>query len=130
MPTCQFSLGIFYWLQWVTCVGVVNMGIRAQFSYPISALFIILSISYVSANLVHKKFEYKYSFKPPYLAQKDGSVPFWEYGGSKLKYLLHVGCSGCIIDILLILRLCSTHRISYGKRYKCDQKNVTCLTRI
>lgn len=32
---------------------------------------------------VHKKFEYKHSFKPPYLAQKDGSVPFWEYGGSK-----------------------------------------------
>lgn len=32
---------------------------------------------------VHKRFEYKYSFKPPYLAQKDGTVPFWEYGGSK-----------------------------------------------
>lgn len=34
-------------------------------------------------NQVHRRFEYKYSFKPPYLAQKDGSVPFWEYGGSK-----------------------------------------------
>lgn len=34
-------------------------------------------------NIVHRRFEYKYSFKPPYLAQKDGSVPFWEYGGSK-----------------------------------------------
>lgn len=33
--------------------------------------------------LIHRRFEYKYSFKPPYLAQKDGSVPFWEYGGSK-----------------------------------------------
>lgn len=32
---------------------------------------------------VHHRFEYKYSFKPPYLAQKDGTVPFWEYGGSK-----------------------------------------------
>lgn len=32
---------------------------------------------------VHRRFEYKYSFKPPYLAQKDGTVPFWEYGGSK-----------------------------------------------
>jgi len=30
-----------------------------------------------------KRFEYKYSFKPPYLAQKDGSVPFWEHSGSK-----------------------------------------------
>lgn len=32
---------------------------------------------------IHRRFEYKYSFKPPYLAQKDGTVPFWEYGGSK-----------------------------------------------
>ena len=31
-----------------------------------------------------KRFEYKYSFKPPYLAQKDGTVPFFEYSGSKL----------------------------------------------
>ncbi|CAG2058436.1 unnamed protein product [Timema podura] len=33
-----------------------------------------------------RRFEYKYSFKPPYLAQKDGSVPFWEYGG-KLEFV-------------------------------------------
>lgn len=48
--------------------------------------FIIISLTilgFSESNLVHKKFEYKYSFKPPYLAQKDGSVPFWEYGGSK-----------------------------------------------
>lgn len=32
----------------------------------------------------HKKFEYKYSFKGPYLAQKDGAVPFWEYGGNAI----------------------------------------------
>jgi hypothetical protein len=35
--------------------------------------------------IIHKRFEYKYSFKPPYLAQKDGTVPFFEYSGSKLK---------------------------------------------
>ena len=29
------------------------------------------------------RFEYKYSFKPPYLAQKDGTVPFFEYSGSE-----------------------------------------------
>ncbi|XP_026667530.1 protein ERGIC-53, partial [Ceratina calcarata] len=43
--------------------------------------------SYISADLgqtPHAKFEYKYSFKPPYLAQKDGSVPFWEYGGNAI----------------------------------------------
>jgi len=33
---------------------------------------------------VHKRFEYKYSFKPPYLAQKDGSVPFWQYDGNAI----------------------------------------------
>lgn len=32
----------------------------------------------------HKRFEYKWSFKGPYLAQKDGQVPFWEYGGSAI----------------------------------------------
>lgn len=32
----------------------------------------------------HKRFEYKYSFKPPYLAQKDGTVPFFEYTGNAI----------------------------------------------
>lgn len=32
----------------------------------------------------HKRFEYKYSFKPPYLAQKDGTVPFFEYSGNAI----------------------------------------------
>jgi hypothetical protein len=49
----------------------------------ILVLLFVIWINIANANLVHKKFEYKYSFKPPYLAQKDGSVPFWEYGGSK-----------------------------------------------
>ena len=30
------------------------------------------------------RFEYKFSFKPPYLAQKDGSVPFWSYDGNAI----------------------------------------------
>ncbi|XP_022215511.2 protein ERGIC-53 [Drosophila obscura] len=46
--------------------------------------------TYATTNLspgavgVHRRFEYKYSFKPPYLAQKDGTVPFWEYGGNAI----------------------------------------------
>uniref|UniRef100_A0A182ISM2 Uncharacterized protein n=1 Tax=Anopheles atroparvus TaxID=41427 RepID=A0A182ISM2_ANOAO len=53
-------------------------------------LLLIVLIATLSTNLdgvsgntglVHRRFEYKYSFKPPYLAQKDGTVPFWEYGG-------------------------------------------------
>ena len=47
-------------------------------------IFHVFSVIYtVFGEIPHRKFEYKYSFKPPYLAQKDGSVPFWEYGGSK-----------------------------------------------
>jgi len=38
----------------------------------------------VYAQTPHKKFEYKYSFKGPYLAQRDGTVPFWEHGGSAI----------------------------------------------
>lgn len=41
---------------------------------------IVLSLS----SVAFRRFEYKYSFKPPYLAQKDGTVPFWEYGGGEL----------------------------------------------
>lgn len=31
----------------------------------------------------HRRFEYKYSFKGPHLAQSDGSIPFWIHSGSK-----------------------------------------------
>ncbi|XP_034946790.1 protein ERGIC-53 [Chelonus insularis] len=48
-------------------------------------VFFVFSLIYsLNANSVHKRFEYKYSFKPPYLAQKDGTVPFWEYGGNAI----------------------------------------------
>jgi len=33
---------------------------------------------------VHRRFEYKYSFKGPNIVQKDNSIPFWEYSGSAL----------------------------------------------
>uniref|UniRef100_A0A8C7YLV0 Lectin, mannose-binding, 1 n=1 Tax=Oryzias sinensis TaxID=183150 RepID=A0A8C7YLV0_9TELE len=32
----------------------------------------------------HRRFEYKYSFKGPHLAQSDGSIPFWIHGGSAI----------------------------------------------
>jgi mannose-binding lectin 1 len=37
-----------------------------------------------SQNQISRRFEYKYSFKPPYLAQKDGTVPFFEYSGNAI----------------------------------------------
>ena len=70
---------------------------------------------------VHKRFEYKYSFKPPYLAQKDGTVPFFEYSGSKYsplpalcpqgrllpRYLLRLAvlCSPCSSKLKLLASL-------------------------
>ena len=46
--------------------------------------FLILQILSVISELPHHKFEYKYSFKGPYLAQKDGTVPFWEHFGNAI----------------------------------------------
>lgn len=55
-----------------------------------SLLCFLWSLSVVlpslSKDIPMKRFEYKYSFKPPYLAQKDGSVPFFEHAGSELKF--------------------------------------------
>jgi len=49
-------------------------------------LCLVLSLFILVAGQagVHKRFEYKFSFKPPYLAQKDGSVPFWQYDGNAI----------------------------------------------
>lgn len=58
------------------------MKMAAEVRWPLVLLLsCVVTSSY--GESMHGKFEYKYSFKPPYLAQKDGSVPFWEYGGSE-----------------------------------------------
>ena len=49
------------------------------------SFLVISQILNVLANEPFRRFEYKYSFKPPYLAQKDGTVPFWEHAGSKFE---------------------------------------------
>jgi mannose-binding lectin 1 len=49
---------------------------------PLLALALLTLAAAFDAPI--KKFEYKFSFKPPYLSQKDGTVPFWEHTGSKL----------------------------------------------
>lgn len=51
--------------------------------YIISFINLALFFTLISSQNVHKRFEYKYSFKGPYLAQKDNQVPFWTYSGSK-----------------------------------------------
>lgn len=55
----------------------------------IASIAIVFLFGSISAQNPFRSFQYKYSFKPPYLAQKDGSVPFWEYSGSK-GYLNHL----------------------------------------
>ncbi len=57
----------------------------ARSAFVLSILVVgLLKGQQQAVNVPHKRFEYKYSFKPPYLAQKDGTVPFFEYFGSKL----------------------------------------------
>ncbi|XP_012257383.2 protein ERGIC-53 [Athalia rosae] len=59
------------------------MKMAAEVRWP-SIVVTIICLTAVFAQNPHQKFEYKYSFKPPYLAQKDGTVPFWEYGGNAI----------------------------------------------
>ena len=55
-------------------IGVILLATNAQNPNPNAA---------TAGSQISRRFEYKYSFKPPYLAQKDGTVPFFEYSGSK-----------------------------------------------
>ena len=34
---------------------------------------------------VHTKFQYKHSFKGPYLTNSQGQIPYWTHGGSELR---------------------------------------------
>ncbi|CAB4066398.1 LMAN1 [Lepeophtheirus salmonis] len=62
-----------------------------RFKMKIVVLLGILSLSLALTSALQspsptfrERFEYKHSFKPPYLAQKDGSVPFFEYSGNAI----------------------------------------------
>jgi len=61
-------------------VGVSWLPRPSLYLLLIAAYFLVIA----GQSQVHKRFEYKYSFKPPYLAQKDGSVPFFEYSGNAI----------------------------------------------
>ncbi|XP_022084593.1 protein ERGIC-53-like [Acanthaster planci] len=59
---------------------VIKMATHAA---SVSCLLLFLSMfSVCFGQAPHRRFEYKHSFKGPHLMQKDGSVPFWQYGGS------------------------------------------------
>lgn len=50
--------------------------------WPLTLLLSLISVVYTQN--AHRRFEYKYSFKGPYLAQKDNQVPFWTYSGNAI----------------------------------------------
>lgn len=56
-------------------------------SIYLSVASIFLYINLIDAFVppdITRRFEYKLSFKGPHLVFKDGSVPFWEHGGSAI----------------------------------------------
>ncbi|XP_076049158.1 lectin, mannose binding protein ergic53 isoform X2 [Oratosquilla oratoria] len=46
--------------------------------------FLAILFPIINGQGAHRRFEYKYSFKGPYLAQKDNQVPFWTYSGNAI----------------------------------------------
>jgi mannose-binding lectin 1 len=52
----------------------------------IIVIFAFTDPSVLNPQLV-KRFEYKLSFKGPHLAFKDGTVPFWTFGGSMFDFI-------------------------------------------
>lgn len=89
--TCHFSKWIFSFhpidcRQWSNCRISYGSNMAVPARWRLCVPLVVLLYNLVSAQNVFRSFQYKYSFKPPYLAQKDGSVPFWEYSGSKLSY--------------------------------------------
>lgn len=71
----------------------MSYSMETKFSLKCVSVLVILLISLcddqlfgqqLAYDLPQKRFEYKYSFKGPYLAQKDGTVPFWTYDGNAI----------------------------------------------
>jgi len=65
-------------------VNMMRPVFRVQCLVPVFLVILSLWSTTVDCSSAIKKFEYKYSFKPPYLAQKDGSVPFWDHFGNAI----------------------------------------------
>ncbi len=66
-----------------------------------------------------KRFEYKLSFKGPHLAFKDGTVPFWSFGGSM--FYLIIDRKSSINQLFQVLSLVM---IKYVLRHPFEVKKV------
>ncbi|KAM3938327.1 protein ERGIC-53 isoform 1-T1 [Leptodactylus fuscus] len=70
------------------------MSIQRQHLRALTGLCSLLILSWLSRagaegeqagqTAPHRRFEYKYSFKGPYLVQADGTVPFWVHTGNAI----------------------------------------------
>ncbi len=57
-------------------------------AYSVLAAALVVSVAIASLpqlHQVHSKFEFKHSFKSPYLVNSKGEIPFLSHGGSKLR---------------------------------------------
>lgn len=70
-------------LQYQLLCFISNM---AFLEYSLITFIVLVFPSLLSAETGerHVKYEYKYSFKGPHLMNKQGQIPFWTFGGSKL----------------------------------------------
>jgi hypothetical protein len=88
------------------------MAAEVRWLLAFSAIILAFANGY-DGTTPHRRFEYKYSFKPPYLAQKDGSVPFWQYGGSEFYCRSHEPAAQLDLDPRVLLSLCSAVSSKY-----------------
>ena len=71
--------------------------------YGVTVLLFLIPLSLATeASERHVKFQYKHSFKGPHLVNKEGNIPFWTHGGSKLSLF-------CKVNFFL-----HVYKISYG----------------
>ena len=53
--------------------------------FVLTTTLIFVNVSYgQNSQEIRRRFEYKLSFKGPYLVVRDGTVPFWDHFGRKM----------------------------------------------
>ena len=55
---------------------------------------------------IHSKFDYKHSFKGPYLTTSQGDVPFWRHGGSEtISQLVRLSVSDSLLQAVSLVMI-------------------------
>jgi len=62
----------------------IRLTIQQQL-FALTCMLLVVGVKHISSGQTvtgaHKRFEYKLSFKGPYMVQSDGMIPFWEHFG-------------------------------------------------